>query len=128
MRTARGDSVEANPEYIRDVFADLGLGNSGPVATPSVKRTPTTESPIELENDKRALYKTAVRKLLHKCQERADIMYSVKGKARKILCPTDSDEMSMHRITRYLKGVSSAKYQIETIKFPQSVNVYIESD
>ena len=126
MRTARGDSVEAKPEYIRHVFADLGLGNSGPVATPSVKRTPTTESPIEL--DKRVLHKTAVGKLLHKCQERTDIMYSVKGKARKILCPTDSDEMSMHRITRYLKGVSSAKYWIQTIKSPQSVNVYTDSD
>ena len=107
MRTARGDSVEAKPEYIRDVFADLGLGNSGHVATPSVKRTPTTESPIEL--DKRALHKTPVGKLLHKCQERTDIMYSVKGKARKILCPTDSDEMSMHRITRYPEGCLQCK-------------------
>ena len=43
-RTARGYSVEANPKYIRDVIAVLGLEDSRPVSTPSVKRTPTTES------------------------------------------------------------------------------------
>ena len=64
MRTARGYSVEANPKYIGDVIAVLGLEDSRLVATPSVKRTPTTESLVELENKKRAVYRTAVRKLL----------------------------------------------------------------
>ena len=62
--TARGYSVEANLEYIRDVIAVLGLEDSRPVSTPSVKRTPTTESLVELENEKRAVYRTAVGKLL----------------------------------------------------------------
>ena len=43
----------------------LGLEDSRPVASPSVKRTPPTESLVELENDRRAVYKTAVGKLLH---------------------------------------------------------------
>ena len=63
VRTAPGQSVEANPKYIRDVIAVLGLKDSRPVATPSVKRTPTTESLVELENEKRAVYRTAVGKL-----------------------------------------------------------------
>ena len=56
------------------------------MATPSVKRTPTTESLVDLEKEKRAVYKTAVKKLFYMGQERADIMYSVKETARKILC------------------------------------------
>ena len=55
-------------------------------------------------------------------------MYRVKETARKILCPTESDEMNIKRITRCLKGVPSANYQIEIIKFPQSVNVHTDSD
>ena len=51
-RTARGYSVGANPKYIRDVIAVLGLEDSRPVSTPSVKRTPTTESLVELEKEK----------------------------------------------------------------------------
>ena len=73
-RTARGYSVEANPKYIRDLIAVLGLEEAKPVTTPSVKRTPTTESLLELENERRAMYRTAVGKLLYMCQERADIM------------------------------------------------------
>ena len=48
-RTVRGYSVEANPKYIRDVITVLGLEDAKPVATPSVKRTPTTEALVELE-------------------------------------------------------------------------------
>ena len=54
-RTARGYSVEANPKYIRDVIAVLGLEDSKPVSTPSVKRTPTTDSLVELENERRGV-------------------------------------------------------------------------
>ena len=83
-RTAREYPVEANPEYIRDVITVLGLEGSRPVSTPSVKRTPTTESLVELENEKGAVYRTPVGKLLYMCQERADIMCSVKETARKM--------------------------------------------
>ena len=64
-RTARGYSVEAIPKHIRDVVAVLGLEDSRPVSTPYVKRTPTTESLVELENKKRAVYRTAVGNLLY---------------------------------------------------------------
>ena len=40
-------------------------------------------------------------------------MYSVKETARKITCPTESDEMNLNRIVRYPKGVPSAKCLIE---------------
>ena len=63
-RTGRGYSVGANPKYIRDVIAVLGLEDSRPVSPPSVKRTPTTESLVELETEKRAVYRKAVGKLL----------------------------------------------------------------
>ena len=62
------------------------------------------------------------------CQERADIMYSVKETARKIMCPTESDEMNVKRIARYLKGVPIAKFLIEINRFPPFVNVYTDSD
>ena len=55
-------------------------------------------------------------------------MYSVKETARNNPFPTESDEMNMKRITRHLKGVPSAKCLIEIIPFPQSVNVYSDSD
>ena len=97
VRTARGYSVEANPKYIRDVIAVLGLEGTRDPWTPSVKRTPTTESLVELENEKRAVHRTAVGKLLYMCQERADIMYSVKETARKIICTAERDEMNVKR-------------------------------
>ena len=127
-RTARGYSVEANPKYIRNVINVLGLEESKPVMTPSVKRTPTTESLVELEGERRAMYRTVVGKLLYMCQERADVMYSVKETARKITCPTESDEMNLKRIVRYLKGAPSAKSLIEITTPTKFVNVYTDSD
>ena len=78
-RTARGYSVEASPKYIRDVIAVLGLEEAKLFTTSTVKRTPTTEALVELENERRAMHRTVVGKLSYMCQERADIMYSVKG-------------------------------------------------
>ena len=127
-RTARGYSVDANPKYIRNVINVLGLEESKTVMTPSVKRTPTTESLVELEGERRAMYRTVVGKLLYMCQERADVMYSVKETARKITCPTESDEMNLKRIVRYLKGAPSAKSLIEIITPSKFVNVYTDSD
>ena len=74
------------------------------------------------------MYRTAVGKLLYMCQERADIMNSVKETARKITCPTESHEMNVKRIVRYLKGVPSAKSLIDIVTPPKFVNVYTESD
>ena len=78
----------------------LGLEDSRPMSTPSTKRTPTTESQIELENEKRAVCRTAVGKRLCMFQGRADITHSVKETARKIMCPTESDEMNVKRMAR----------------------------
>ena len=81
-RTARGYSVEANPKHIRNVINVL-------------------------DAKRRAMYRTVVGKLLYKCEERADVMYSVKETARKILCPTNL---------------------IEIITPSKFVNVYTDSD
>ena len=114
-RRVHAFSVEANPKYNRDVIAVLGVEEAKPMTTPSVKRTPTTESLAELENEIRAVHRTAVGKLLYMCQERADIMYSVKETARKIICPTESDVMNVKCIVRYLKGAPSAKCLVEIV-------------
>ena len=127
-RTARGYPVETNPKYIRNMINVLGLEEAKLVTTPSVKRTPTTESPVVLEGERRAMYRTVVVKLLYMCQERADVMYSVKETARKFTCPTESDEMNLKRIVRYLKGAPSAKSLIEVITPPKFVNLYTDSD
>ena len=127
-RTARGYSVEANPKYIRNVINVLGLEEAKPVMTPKVKWTPPTESLVELEGERRAMYRTVVEELLYMCQERADVMYTVKDTARKITCPTESDEMNLKRIVRYLKGAPSAQRLIEIITPPNFVNVYTDSD
>ena len=63
VRTARGYLVEANPRYTRDVIALYGLEDSKPVSTPSVKTTPTKNSLVELENERRATHRTVVGKL-----------------------------------------------------------------
>ena len=126
-RTARGYSVEANPKYIRNVINVLGLEEAKPV-TPSAKRTPTTESPVELEGERRAMYRTVVEKMLCMCQERADVMYSVKETARKITCSSESDEMNLKRIVRYLKSAPSAKSLIEITSPSKFVNMYTDSD
>ena len=48
--------------YIRNVISVLGFEEAKPVKTPSVKRTPTTESLVELEGERRAMYRTVVGK------------------------------------------------------------------
>ena len=63
---------------------------------------------------------------MYMCQERAAIMYSVKETARKITCTTESDEMNVKGIVRYLKGVPNGKCLIEINTFPQFVNVYTQ--
>ena len=55
-------------------------------------------------------------------------MYSVKETARKVTCPTESDEMNLKRIVRCLKGAPSAKSLIEIITPSKFVNVYTDSD
>ena len=55
-------------------------------------------------------------------------MYSVKETARKITCPTESDEMNPKRIVRYLKGAPSAKSLIEITTPSKFVNVCTDSD
>ena len=52
-------------------------------------------------------------------------MYSVKETARKITCPTESDEVNLKRIVRHLKGAPSAKSLIEIFTV---LNVYTDSD
>ena len=96
--------------------------------TPSVRRTPTKESIVELEGERRAMCRTVVRKLLYMCQERANVMYRVQETARKITCPTESDEMNLKRIVRYLQGTPSAKSLIEIITPSKFVNVYTDSE
>ena len=56
--------MDANPKYIRNVINVLGLEEAKPVMTPSVKRTPTTESLIKPESERRAMYRTVVGNLL----------------------------------------------------------------
>ena len=119
--------MEANLYYIRNVTNVLGLEEAKPVMTPRVKRTPTTESLVELESERRTMYRTVVGKLMYMCLERVDAMYSVKDTARKITCPTESDEMNLKRIVRYLKGAPSAKSLIEIITPSKFVNVYTDS-
>ena len=51
-------------------------------------------------------------------------MYSVTETARKITCPTESDEMNLKRIVRSLKRVPNAKSLIEIATPPKFVNVY----
>ena len=68
------------------------------------------------------MYRTVVGKLC------ADVMHSVKETARKITCPTESDEMNLKRVVRYLKGVPIAKSLIEIVTPPKFVNVYRDSD
>ena len=86
--------IGANPKDIRDVIAVFGFSKCQ-----------------ENTNDR-------VTGRAGGTQKRADTMYSVKETARKIVCPTESDEMNMKRITRYLKGVPSAKCMTRTHHIP----------
>ena len=76
--------MEANPKHTRNVINVLGLEEAKSVMTPSVKRTPTTESLVELDGERRAMHRTVLGKLLYVCQGRADVMFCVKETARKI--------------------------------------------
>ena len=55
-------------------------------------------------------------------------MYSVKETIGNINSPTESDEISVKRIVRYLKGAPSAKCLIKVVTLPNFVNVYTDSD
>ena len=120
----RGSESEVHPKHDKCSW----FGRSKTRDDSKCEETPTTESLVELEGERRAMYRTVVGKLLYMCQERADVMYSVKETARKITCPTESDEMNLKRIVRYLKGAPSAKSLIEIITPSKFVNVYTDSD
>ena len=62
------------------------------------------------------------------CQERPNIIYSVKETARKISCPNESDEMNLKRTVKYLEGASSAKSLIEIATLPKFVILHTDSD
>ena len=100
-----------------------------PGATPGVKRTPTTESLVELENEKRAVYRTSHGKIVAHVPRTSRHHVQREGEtARKIICPTESDEMNVKRIVRYLKGAPSAECLIEIVTHPKFVNVHTDSD
>ena len=88
MRTPRGYSVEAKSEVHarRDCRAWSGGLETRGDSKCEENTNDNRVSGFELENEKRAVFRTAVEKLLYMCQERADIMYSVKETARKIYC------------------------------------------
>ena len=106
-RTALECSVEANPRCIRDVIAVLGL-DSRPVATLKCQEN-TNDRVTGRTGERETSCVQAVGKLLYLCQERVDIMYSVNETARKITCPTESDEMNVKSIARYLKKCPESK-------------------
>ena len=112
-------------KHIRRTFETrlplVGLDDPKRSTTPSVKRTKTTESVIEQEDERRAVFRTAV-------GERANVLYSVMETAREILHPPESDDTSMKRSVRYLDRAPSAKYLIELVTCPQSVYVYTDSE
>ena len=95
------------------------------MTTPSVKRTATTESLVELESERRAVHRRVVAKLLHMCQERADIMFSVKETARKITCPTERRRNKREAHREIPEKCSERKALDSRInKFPPFVKVY----
>ena len=99
------------------------------MATLSIKQTPTTESLVELENEKRPVYRTRRGKtVVHVPRTSRHHVQREGGTARKIICPTESDEMNVKRIVRYLKGALSAKCLIEIVTPPTFVNVHTDSD
>ena len=108
-RTARGYSVEANPKYIRNVINVLGLEEAKPVMTPSVKRTPTTESLVELEGEKTSNVQNSCGKTCVHVPGTSRRHAQREGNRRKTTCPTESDAMNLKRIVRYLKGAPSAR-------------------
>ena len=108
---------------IRDVITVLGLEE-----TKTCDDSECEEDANDMESERRAMHRTVVEKLLYMCQERADVMYSVKETTRKITCAAESDETNLKRIVRYLKSVPSAKSLSEIVTPPKFVNVYTDSD
>ena len=53
------------------------------------------------------------------CQNRADILCSVKETARKIICPTESDEMCVKCVVKFITSAPSAKCLIENVTHPK---------
>ena len=107
-RTVRGYSVEANPKYLRDVIAVLGLEEAKPVTTPSVKRTPTTESLAELENERRAVQNRCGKTAVHVSRTGRHHLQRERN-STKIICPTESDEMNVKRIVKIPERRSECK-------------------
>ena len=65
----------------------LGQEDAKPMSTQSAMRTSTTGSLVELNDERRVVYRKAVGSMLYMCQERADIMFSVEETDRRIMNP-----------------------------------------
>ena len=125
---ACGYPVVANPKYIRNVINVLGLEEAKPVMTSSVKRTPTTESLVELEGERRAMYTTVVEKTVVHVPGADRCHVQREGNSKKYYMSNRERRDVLKRIVRYLKGAPSAKSLIEIMTLPKFVNVYTDSD
>ena len=101
-RTARGYAVEANLKYRRDCCAWSGRLET---SADSEREEDATDRVTGRAGDREAscVQNSREKAVVH--VPRADITYRVKETARKIMCFTESDEMNVKRIARYLKGV-----------------------
>ena len=83
------------------------------MTTPSVKRTATTESLVELESERRAVHRTVVCKIVVHVPRASTHHVEREGNSKKDhVSPLRGDEINEKRIARYPKGVPSAKCSI----------------
>ena len=86
--------MEVDPKYLRDVIAVLGLEEGKLVTIPSVKMTPTTESLVELENEKPSNVQNSCGNIVVHVPGTSRHHVQREGDSTKNTCPTESDEMN----------------------------------
>ena len=125
-RTPQGFQVAVSADYLKKIFAALGLEQAKAAPTPAVLGARSEGEPLcEAEGH---LYRTLVGRLMWMLPERADIAYVTKELARSVHAPLHSDMGRLRRLVKYLIGTQHLVLHLTVAQPPALTEVEAVTD
>ena len=119
---------EEDPRHVEILMSSLGLTEpSKPLGQPGAKLDKAADLTL-LNEAAKATYRSNVMRLGYLAQDRPDIQYVAKERARQLNAPTVYDENQLKRAVRYLKGVGRIVQEFKQQARPDGLTVFSDSD
>ena len=121
---------EADPRHAEIAVAALGLEAAKGVSTPMVK--PRTEDYVgvarSLTKEEVKLYRSVTVRIQYLAQDRPDLQFASKERARHMKDPNERDLVALKRIGRYLVTRPRLLMVFEQQAMPEKMVVYVDTD